>query len=117
MKKVLFLLVMALLISCVKTTESNPIFTKGQVISKEHKDSETKVTYHYGYSMMKGKYCMHWGPEDFPEKNEVTFTFFNDTLTWNDKTLYDSTQATVDILYVKVYEDSVFTHNRIISVK
>jgi hypothetical protein len=117
MKTWLFLLftITVLFTSCVKITQSEPIQVKCKVIYNEHQDSKTEYTYHYGYSFMKGKFCYHYGPEDISEKNIVKFVFLDDTLTRDRKALFG--KDTLCVTYVKMYEDSIFTHNSITEIK
>lgn len=114
--KTFLLLGILLLTSCVKYTKEGPFYQESLVIAKNHEDSRIDMTYHYGYSITRGKWCMHFGPEDIPEKNEVYFLFFNDTIVCNDIVLYDSANEVVYLKYIKIYQDSAFSHNKLINV-
>lgn len=119
-KLVLIALGMFLLTSCFHYSESEPYTVTGKVINKYHKDQEEKYGYHYGYSVMKGKYCYHYGSYTEEERNEVTYTFLLDTITENNKYLYDLGDN-LNITYVKLYKvtkkDSTFIENKIIKIQ
>jgi hypothetical protein len=120
MRKILSFLALTLLVSCMETYEKGPFECKSPVVGKEHQDAKTEITYHYGYSVMRGKWCMHTGPEDIPEKNLVYYEFLGDTLSKNSENLYDSAGTYLNIQYVKVYtiekDDTIFSHNRIVNI-
>jgi hypothetical protein len=101
--------------SCVKISKSEPITKNCKIVYKLHEDETSKMTYHYGYSVLRGKFCWHFGNEDTPEKNIVKVVFDKDTLDFDDKNfiLSDSLRIT----YVNVYHDSIFHHRKIENVK
>lgn len=122
MKKIitiLFLLVS--LTSCYKIVESDPIIVKSTIQNRQHEDEKSEWTYHYGFSMLEGKYCMHYGPETTPEKNIVTFNFLNETLLRDDLSLYNKNSNELTITYVEVYrvekDKKTFLHNNIIKIE
>ncbi len=72
MKNKVFLLILLLsLVSCDKviTKQTN---VKGVITEKYHKDAEDKFEYFYGYSMMKGGFCFHWGINHHEEEFSTT---------------------------------------------
>lgn len=103
-------------VSCTTYTETGPFYYSAKIISKVHEDAKTDVTYHYGYSVMKGKFCWHLGPEDIPEKYITQYLFFNDTLSVNDPVIYIKSNDTLFIKYNKVYIDSVLNNTKIVNV-
>lgn len=113
--KNIFTLLVALLLSCVNITTSEPLFVESNIINRYHRDSETIYEYHYGYDVFESEFKFHYGPHEIAEVNEVSFLFFDDLLTYDNKLLYSKSK--VSIKYKKIYHDGVFHHNRIISVK
>lgn len=107
--------------ACVDQVEKGPFEYKSQIIRKFHKDAETVVEYHYGYSVMRGKFCYHLGPNDHPEENVVIYEFLGDTIQDNNKSLYDSLSYNILIRYMKVFSveknDTIFLRNKIIERK
>jgi len=114
MKK-LILLLLVILSSCVKVTHSDKMIEYCKVISTNYVSEKDEYKYHYGYSVLKGRICWHFGNVHEDEKYEVKIKFFDDTLNYNDKKLYY--RDSVKITYVKVYRDSVFYKNMIESVE
>ena len=74
--KILLLILLLSLISCDKiiTKQSN---VKGVITEKYHKDAEDKFEYFYGYSMMKGGFCFHWGINHYNEEFSTTIVVNN----------------------------------------
>lgn len=115
MKNALIILLLVFLSSCVKVTKSELLTTEGHMIYRHHVDSKTEYKFHYGYDVSEGKMSYHHGYYTEPEKNEVTFRFLEDTVTYNNRELYN--RANVIITYKKVYHDGTFHHNQIIKIK
>jgi hypothetical protein len=120
-----FLLLITLIlfiISCYKITESEPITTSSKIIYRHHEDKKTEYGYYYGYSMMKGKYCYHYGLHEISEENTVKFVFLGDTLYRDSKFLFNKSSDSLEIIYTKVFyvkknEELKFSHNNIIDMK
>jgi hypothetical protein len=112
-------LIFLLFTSCVKIVEKGPFTYESRVINKHHEDAKTEYGYHYGYSVMKGKTCYHYGNYDVPEENEITYIFLGDTLTKNSKELFNKNRLL--ITYMKVYhvekEDTLFSHIRVVDTQ
>lgn len=85
------------------------------MVARHHEDSKTEYGFHYGYDAFRGKRCTHYGPETISEKNKVSFTFLNDTITYDNRTLYNKPR--VVITYKRVYHDGIFHHNQIIKIE
>jgi hypothetical protein len=58
--KLLFLFVLLILTSCEKIYYKDLNVT-GIVVEKNYIPAKDKYEYHYGYSIMKSKFCWHWG--------------------------------------------------------
>jgi len=119
--KIIYLLIGILLMSsCSKSFIEGPFTYTGEVVSKYHEDAKSEMTYHYGYSVMRGKICWHWGRENIPEKNMISYEFLGDTLETNNSDLYKAVSDSVKILYNRSYlihkKDTVFNRNIIIEV-
>ncbi|MFA5366626.1 MAG: hypothetical protein WC333_01980 [Dehalococcoidia bacterium] len=121
-KKVLCIVIPMLFLilnSCVQVVEKGPFTCESKVINRHHEDAKTEYGYHYGYSIMKGKTCYHYGDYDVPEENEITYIFLGDTLTTNNKELYNKDH--LFITYMKIYhvekEDTSFSHIRVIDTQ
>lgn len=121
MKKIIILFLLVSLTSCYKIVESDPIVVKSTILNKQHEDEKTEYSYHYGFSMIKGNFCWHYGPETTPEKNIVTFNFLNETLSKDDISLYNKNSNELTITYVEVYrvkkDVKTFLHNNIIKIE
>jgi len=115
MKNALIVLLLIFLSSCYKVTKSELLTIEGHMIYRHHEDAKTEYEFHYGYDVMKGKMSYHYGPHTESERNEVTFRFLEDTVTYNNRELYN--RANVIITYKKVYHDGTFHHNQIIKIK
>jgi hypothetical protein len=67
---------------------------------------------------MKGDFCYHLGPENFPEKNIVSYIFLEETITKDSKDLFNC--DSIKIYYSKVFrvteKDTLFLGNRINSI-
>ena len=95
-----------MVLSCVKITYSDNITITGGVISKNYTQETNVMKYHYGYSVMRSKWCWHFGNVNTPESYIVNIRFLDDTITRDDKNLYN--RDSLLITYRKVYKDSVF---------
>lgn len=86
----------------MKTETEGPFVYKSKIISKNHVDSKTEFTYHYGYSFYKGKFCYRYGPETIPEENWVSYLFLGELKQENNNSLmeYDS----IYIYYHDIYQ-------------
>lgn len=92
--------------SCKKYETSDIQITKGKFLEKTYTPAKTEWTYHYGYSVMKGKICYHYGPTDTPARFDNLFIFKGDTLDWNDINLYRHANAGDSLLirYIDKFE-------------
>jgi len=120
MKKLLIIFLTFVLVSCSKNYTEGPIQYKTKIIEKFHKDSSTEYGMHYGYSPIKGKMSYHMGSYTEYEKNIVTFMFFDDTISQNDKELYEKSGDSLYLYYEKKYhikkDDTIFVKNSIIEI-
>lgn len=115
MKRILLIILSVTVLSCVKITYSDNITITSEIISKNYTQETNEIKYHWGYSMMKGKYCLHFGNVHTPESYTVKIKFLNDTITRDNRELYN--RDSLLITYHKVYKDSVFVRNDIVSIK
>lgn len=107
MKYLWILFIMAIgFTSCEKYETSDIQMTKGKFLEKDYTPAKTEYKYHYGYSIMRGKFCYHYGPTDTPARFDNLFTFKNDTLDWDDFNLYNHANVgdSLIIRYVDRYE-------------
>ena len=113
--KQLIIILLIFLSSCVKITYSDKITVTSEIISKNYTQEKNEYKYHYGYSIIKGKFCWHFGNVNTPESYTVKIKFLDDTITRNDKGLYY--RDSLLITYREVYRDSIFSHNEILSIQ
>lgn len=78
--KLLFLLVLLGLTSCEKMDYKNSN-TIGVVVEKDYIPAYDKYEYHYGYSIMKGEFCWHWGMNHHDAKYTTTINVDTTTYT------------------------------------
>lgn len=125
MRFFLILICSILLISCVERKESGIKITTATLIGKEFVPSQEKSGYHYGYSVMKGKYCYHYGTYTESEKYYITLTYtiknpksIRDTLNYDNGFMYENIKSTdrILVLYREVYIDSLFDHYQLESI-
>jgi len=95
--------------------QSDIRFIEGKVISRYYEKPITETGYHYVYSYSKGKMILAYYSKTIPEKYMVTFVFLNDTITHNNKTIYNNDYVLIN--YKKVYYDGIFHHNQIIKIE
>lgn len=110
--EILFLLVI-ILVSCSKITYSDTKQTYISLISNQYIEATSVWEYHYGYSVLYGKYCYHYGENNKDEKYIVVYKFLNDTIQTDDKKLYNSLKDSLLVEYKEVYKDSIFYENNI----
>lgn len=77
--KLLFLLVLLGLTSCEKMDYKNSN-TIGVVVEKDSIPAQDKYEYYYGYSMMEGKFCYHYGMNHYDARYTTTINV--DTTTY-----------------------------------
>lgn len=105
-----------MLISCVERKESGIKITPAHIVSKEFVPSQEKSGYHYGYSVMKGKYCYHYGSYTESEQYNITLGYSiggeQKELQYDNSDLYKNLDSSdkILILYREIYLDSVFDH-------
>lgn len=92
--KLLFLLGLLSLTSCEKMDYKHSNVT-GVVTEKDYIPAYDKYEYHYGYSIMKGQFCWHWGMNHHNAKYSTTINV--DTTTYisgyrNDYEIGDTIQ-------------------------
>lgn len=92
--KLLFLLGLLILTSCEKMDYKHSNVT-GVVTEKDYIPAYDKYEYHYGYSIMKGQFCWHWGMNHHNAKYSTTINV--DTTTYisgyrNDYEIGDTIQ-------------------------
>lgn len=104
-----------MLSSCVKITHSDDMTYKSKIFDKSYIPEKTEWKYHYGYSLMKGKICWHYGQVTTNEKYYVKFKFLDKVLERDDQGLYN--RDSITIIYYKVYHDSVFYNNKIVKIE
>jgi hypothetical protein len=75
-----YLILLLFLISCIDIKYENKEPIKIQIIKKEIITAHSEFTYHYGYSVMKGKFCLHYGEENIPTKYVLQYLLNNDTI-------------------------------------
>ena len=110
MKKYLWILL--LLTSCMNVSYKDGNSKQLPIVEKKFIPSHTEITYHYGYSIMKGKYCMHWGPEEINEKYFLYYMLDNDSIKYSTyKARFDSLSIgdSLTIQYQYRYIDDILS--------
>lgn len=101
MKYVFVVLLFLTLTSCESYTyiKTN---VKGVVTSKDTIPEHTKFEYHYGYSLMSGKFCWHWGNNHHDTEYVTNIRVENTDITQGktNKNIGDS----IDLIKTKVIE-------------
>jgi hypothetical protein len=79
MKKLILLLLLTLT-ACQNFTYKDSI-VEGVITYKDSTEAYDKFEYYYGYSMMKGSYCWHWGNKHHAAEYTTKFFVDTDTIT------------------------------------
>jgi phosphate/sulfate permease len=77
------LILIIFLSSCIDIKYENKEPIKIQIINKKIITAHSELTYHYGYSVIKGKFCFHYGEENIPTKYIINYIINNDTISEN----------------------------------
>jgi hypothetical protein len=80
------------------------------IVNKNYIPSHSEWGVHYGYSLMKGKTCWHYGEHTVSDKYFIYYMVYSDTISWEiNKERYDTTEIG-DLLtkyYTYLYQDSI----------
>ena len=92
MKYILIILSLFLFASCDRYHEkvSN---VNGYIAEKDFKEAYSKFEYHYGWSMMKGEFCWHWGNNNHSAKYSTTIVVEKRKINLTSKQTFDSYQV------------------------
>lgn len=97
-----FLIILSLfLLSCERYYETRTS-VNGVVTSKEYEEAKDVMEYHYGWSMMRGEFCYHFGLNHHDEKFKTTVVTKGDTSVSNSKEIYNKYNENDTITMVEV---------------
>jgi hypothetical protein len=108
--KTFYIFIFLFFISCVSYTRKEGVHQYTPIVDKKFIPSHSEMGMHYGYSIMKGKTCWHYGEHTVSDEFFIYYMVYSDTIGWEvNKDRYDTTEIG-DLLtkyYTYLYQDSV----------
>jgi hypothetical protein len=80
------------------------------VVDKKFIPSHTEISIHYGYSILKGKSCWHYGEYTVSDEYFIYYMIHSDTISWEiNKERYDTIQKDDSLVkyYTYTFQDSL----------